>query len=1042
MKRNEVNFSMKKILSLVLVMAMLLSAVPMTWAAEQDVGTAAAPKHYASLVLKDSIAINFKVTKAWLTENAFEKAEFLMNGEVVQTINGVPAGNTELAVFSFAKLTPAQMSEKVTVRYCFANMDPVEKTYSVLDYSKSVLEDVNENPLLKTAIVDMLSYGAAAQTYNKQTVNAELNETLTTYASLGTAEPKALTKNSALTGDEGEVKWLTVGLNLKDSVTLRFKFSTPEIEGLTLKLTSNGQTWEITKFEEAGDGNYYAYFNGLNPAQLRQVVYGEFYAYGELVSNKLAYSVESYAADNASDPEDLKALTAALMVYGDSVYTWAYTYLAGKDLTYIEAEDILLYQDVDSTLSNGRNTLSSNVVTVKEDTNASGGKVAKLDWSGAYTSGETAGETNRPAHLSFYVQPKETANYYIWVRFSASGRPTLRSWIDSNQYRNQGTTTATGWQYEIIGDTDYDSKSPEAENGYVWYLLGVGNWTAGKTYTVRLRGRTGGVSYDKFVVTTDATYAPQFGGSFASFDVDTIFEAEDTSLDLPRVTIAKDATDSNVTSVVIDKGVGATKNYLTVAGKPGDINFQVEAKTTGTHYIWAKLTDEHDSNANNLWYSFGGGEYTGVWTSVIGWAKIGTYEVTEAGEIITVSLMTRNGVSGSSGDFRNKIDKFFVTSENLAAPHEHTFGDAWGTNDTHHWHAATCGCSTVVSDKEEHDFGTTGTCECGKVQFYAAGSGVTIIEAEDVDLFTGKDSTCNGNVSHVMVVEDNAGALNKKVAMMSTGVAGSAIGMTEADGYPAHIKFKVKPSEAGTYYIWARVSMQYNSSLSVWSHIDEITHTGAYTANPGSGWRYDKWDEDDVTCATTTDFVWVRIAVCNWTNTDDMYTVRLRSRQGGKIYFDRFAVTSDAGYAPNLGDSIASFDTDTIIEAENTSLDMNRVDVTEGVVYMERYYANDNFTDFRNVTGAFGAINFQVQANTAGTYYIWAKYTNSSSIYYSINHGKYVSIKPASAGWQKIGTYTVNEAGEIISVSIVARQRNNKIDQFYVTADSSWNGTT
>jgi hypothetical protein len=237
--------------------------------------------------------------------------------------------------------------------------------------------------------------------------------------------------------------------------------------------------------------------------------------------------------------------------------------------------------------------------------------------------------------------------------------------------------------------------------------------------------------------------------------------------------------------------------------------------------------------------------------------------------------------------------------------------------------------------------------------------------------------------------------------------------------------------------------MQFNSNLSIWSHIDGLTHTGAYTANPGSGWRYDKWDEDDVTCATTTDFVWVRIAVCKWTEADAMYTVRLRSRQGGKIYFDRFVVTSDASYAPNLGDSIASFDTDTIIEAENTSLDMNRVDVTDGVVYMERYYNDDSYTDFRNVTGAFGAINFQVQAKAPGKYYIWANWTSRSSVYYSINGSKYAGKWPTGTGvWQKLGEYTVSETGEVIAVSIVARQQNNKFDQFYVTADSSWNGTT
>ena len=57
---------MKKILSLVLVVAMLLSVAPMTLAAGEGVGEATEPVHYRSLVMKDSIAINFKISKDWL----------------------------------------------------------------------------------------------------------------------------------------------------------------------------------------------------------------------------------------------------------------------------------------------------------------------------------------------------------------------------------------------------------------------------------------------------------------------------------------------------------------------------------------------------------------------------------------------------------------------------------------------------------------------------------------------------------------------------------------------------------------------------------------------------------------------------------------------------------------------------------------------------------------------------------------------------------------------------------------------------------------
>ena len=37
--------------------------------------------------------------------------------------------------------------------------------------------------------------------------------------------------------------------------------------------------------------------------------------------------------------------------------------------------------------------------------------------------------------------------------------------------------------------------------------------------------------------------------------------------------------------------------------------------------------------------------------------------------------------------------------------HVHTFSDSWSKDATYHWHAATCGHTTEVSDKVEHDFG-------------------------------------------------------------------------------------------------------------------------------------------------------------------------------------------------------------------------------------------------------------------------------------------------------------------------------------------------
>ena len=47
--------------------------------------------------------------------------------------------------------------------------------------------------------------------------------------------------------------------------------------------------------------------------------------------------------------------------------------------------------------------------------------------------------------------------------------------------------------------------------------------------------------------------------------------------------------------------------------------------------------------------------------------------------------------------------------------HEHTFATEWTSDETYHWHIATCEHTTEVGGKSEHDF-TNGVCICGKVR--------------------------------------------------------------------------------------------------------------------------------------------------------------------------------------------------------------------------------------------------------------------------------------------------------------------------------------
>ena len=77
-------------------------------------------------------------------------------------------------------------------------------------------------------------------------------------------------------------------------------------------------------FEDIGNGQYYAYFNGLSAAQMREPVYVTVYEGGKAISNTLRYSVESYVKSKESSAT-LGALVKAMLKYGDATAKYAQT---------------------------------------------------------------------------------------------------------------------------------------------------------------------------------------------------------------------------------------------------------------------------------------------------------------------------------------------------------------------------------------------------------------------------------------------------------------------------------------------------------------------------------------------------------------------------------------------------------------------------------------------------------------------------------------------------------------------------------------------
>ncbi len=297
----------------------------------------------ASLTLYNNIAINYKVDKALFEQQGYENpyVRFELNGQESIATEYTVVGDRY--VFDFKDIAPDQMND-IIYATLYVTYNDVEytgetKEYSVETYCYSMLEKYadDEHAAFRTLLVDLLTYGAQSQIYTNTDVDDLADASLTETQRLwGTAVSPALQTVldvSYQTVENPTATWKGAGLNLKDSVTMRFKFATENVEGLQVKVTNEtGDEWWILNdtFEMAGEGIYYAFFGGLHAAQMRESVYVTVYNGDVAVSNTLRYSIESYAyAKQDNDDPKLSHLLDAMMKYGDSAEIYAAT-LVGK----------------------------------------------------------------------------------------------------------------------------------------------------------------------------------------------------------------------------------------------------------------------------------------------------------------------------------------------------------------------------------------------------------------------------------------------------------------------------------------------------------------------------------------------------------------------------------------------------------------------------------------------------------------------------------------------------------------------------------------
>lgn len=280
--------------------------------------------------MSDNLSLCFKLNSDAVDYYEDVKVTFNFNGEETTVVV-----DKETATVEFTDIAPDQLTESITATiYGTSPSEGTELvgetlTYSVAEYCYTTLANSSSasKAKLRTLLVDLLNYGAAAQEYTDTNLDNLANaELTTTQEAWGTQEDPELTKNATITNNmDGEkANWISAKLILKDSITIRFKFEASDIENLKVKV--NGSNIASKNIVSAGEENkYYAIYEGIKANQMRQDLSVVVYDGENAVSETLTYSVEAYAThmSSAGEGEAFENLVFAMMKYGDSAKAYA-----------------------------------------------------------------------------------------------------------------------------------------------------------------------------------------------------------------------------------------------------------------------------------------------------------------------------------------------------------------------------------------------------------------------------------------------------------------------------------------------------------------------------------------------------------------------------------------------------------------------------------------------------------------------------------------------------------------------------------------------
>ena len=304
----------KRMISLVLVVAMLLCVLPAASAAEND----PAPAFYSYyLSLSESIAIKFKFANS--NENCY--VTFNDGAEKVPVKNGI---------VTYADMSPAELAKDVKVTLYNGDTEITSKTVSALGYCKAILNGNSYSANMKNLAADLINFGIA---FRASKDNASEYKEITKPENIGAYASVVVPAMEQCASDSTfAAGTISGGVALEDAVMLYVECAGAE----KIVFTKEGGASVTVEPETTAKGRRF-YFRGLNPAEMRKkVTVKGLDANGNEIGT-LTTTIEDYAADcndvNASaELAAYAGVTKAMMQYGDAVA--GYVAASASDVLY------------------------------------------------------------------------------------------------------------------------------------------------------------------------------------------------------------------------------------------------------------------------------------------------------------------------------------------------------------------------------------------------------------------------------------------------------------------------------------------------------------------------------------------------------------------------------------------------------------------------------------------------------------------------------------------------------------------------------------